>query len=132
MLLAILGIMLGGALGALSRYLATLGLQMLIAGSGFAGFPLGTLVVNVLGSFLLAFVTTLGLQGLVSPTLRLAFGTGFVGALTTFSTFEVESNFLLQEGQAWSAALYVLGNLLLGYLAVLLGNYLAVTIGGRA
>lgn len=130
--MVIVGIMVGGALGALSRYALTLWLQSSLSVTSYAGFPLGTLVVNVVGSFLLALVTGLGLQGFVSPVTRLAVGTGFVGALTTFSTFELESDTLLREGLFAQASLYVLGNLVLAYLALLLGRWLAYRLGGSA
>lgn len=123
--MTILGIMIGGALGSLARYATGVWLQGMTAGTPLGNFPLATLVVNVVGSFLLSLIATLGLQGLVSPALRLALGAGFVGALTTFSTFEMESDALFREGRTASLAYYVLGNLILGYLAILLGRALA-------
>ncbi|MGI8748792.1 MAG: fluoride efflux transporter FluC, partial [Deinococcus sp.] len=90
------------------------------------------LLINVLGSFLLGLVVALNARGLVSPAVRLAFGTGFVGAFTTFSTFEWESDLLLRSGESGRAALYILGNLLAGYAAVLLGRWVAGRIGGLA
>lgn len=117
------GVALGGALGALARYGLTLWIQGRMLAGTWAGFPLGTLVINVLGSFLLAFALTLSARGLLSPQLRLAFGTGFVGAFTTFSTFEWEGYALL--GRPVWFWLYVLGNLLLGFAALLLGRALA-------
>ncbi|MEJ2288924.1 MAG: CrcB family protein [Deinococcales bacterium] len=111
----ILGVMVGGALGALSRYLVTNVVQ-------------GTL--QSAGSFLLAFVTELGLRGLVSPSARVAVGTGFLGALTTFSTFELESQLLLREGEFVRAGTYVLANLFVGYLAILAGRAAALRLAG--
>ncbi|ABF43980.1 crcB protein (plasmid) [Deinococcus geothermalis DSM 11300] len=126
------GVAVGGALGALARY----GVSLLVAGrlasTAWGNFPLATLLVNVLGSFLLAFITTLALRGLVSPAWRLAVGTGFIGALTTFSTFAWESDLMVRDGEAARASLYVLGNLVLGYAAVLLGRALAARLGGGA
>ncbi|EYB66463.1 crcB protein [Deinococcus phoenicis] len=86
----------------------------------------------MVGSFLLAFISTLALRGVVSPAWRLAIGTGFIGALTTFSTFTWESDLMVREGEAVRASLYVLGNLVLGYVAVLLGRALAERLGGGA
>lgn len=126
----ILGVMAGGALGALSRYLATNVVQASLRGTAYAGFPLATLVVNVLGSFLLAFLTELGLGGLVSPSARLAVGTGFLGAFTTFSTFELESQLLVREGELVRAAVYVLANLVVGYIAILAGRAAALRVAG--
>lgn len=116
-----LGIMFGGALGALLRHLLNQWIQ-----AGGQSFPLGILVINVLGSFVLAFVTTLSLKGLLSESARLAIGTGFVGAFTTFSTFEWDTDRLIREGRYGFAVLYVLGNLVLGFLAVQLGRWMAL------
>lgn len=127
----LVGIMLGGALGSLLRYLTGLWLQGMLAGTALASFPAATLCVNVAGSFLLSLLTTLGLQGVVPPAARLAIGTGFVGALTTFSTFELESELLLREGETSRALVYFASNLLLGYLAILLGRWAAVRVGGN-
>jgi CrcB protein len=130
--MAILGIMLGGALGSLARYALSVWLQGAVSSTSLASFPLGTLAVNVVGSFLLSVVTTLGLQGVMPPTMRLSLSVGFLGALTTFSTFQQESEVLLAEGHGLFAALYVVGNLSLGYLAILLGRDLVIRWGGGA
>lgn len=122
------GIALGGAVGALARYGMNLLLTSRQAHTSWASFPLATLIVNVLGSFLLALVVTLALRGHLSPAWRLALGTGFIGALTTFSTFEWEADFLLREGELLRAALYVFGNLFLGFLGIGLGRAAALAI----
>lgn len=116
----LLGVMAGGALGALARYLATLALVR----TPYAGTGVATLLVNVSGSFLLAFLATLAAQGRVSPFWVLTLGTGFTGAFTTFSTFELEAHTLLKTGQLGAALLYTSGNLVLGYGALLLGVWL--------
>ncbi len=125
-----IGIAFGGALGALARYFLNLFIQGRLGAGSWATFPLGTLVINVLGSFLLGLTIALSARGLVSPELRLAFGTGFVGAFTTFSTFEWESELLLRGGDGLRAALYIFGNLLAGYAAVLFGRWLAGRLSG--
>ena len=122
--MVLLGVMIGGALGALSRYLANVTLQ----GAFFGGFPFATLLVNVVGSFLLSFLVYSSIP--INPALRAAIGTGFIGALTTFSTFEVEVEGLWRSGHGVQAALYGLGNLVLGFGAVLLGRFLAERLGG--
>jgi CrcB protein len=120
--MTVIVIMVGGALGAVTRY--GVGLWL---GRHLALFPLGTLVVNVVGAFLLSLLVSLGeTRTTVPPLLRAALATGYLGSLTTFSTFEVESAALIRDGSAWGASLYVLGNLVLGYGAVLLARYLVL------
>lgn len=119
----LIGVMIGGALGALCRYLSNILIQHALVGTSYAGFPLATLLVNVGGSFLLALLVY-GAPGL-SPTWRAAIGTGFIGSLTTFSTFELESHGLWEQGLISWTTLYVAGNLLFGFAAVLAGKGLA-------
>lgn len=128
----VLGIMLGGAMGATARYYVTLWVQGGLRNGALAAYPLATMTVNVAGSFLFAFLTEFGLRGLASPTLRLALGTGFLGAMTTFSTFEFEAETLVRDGRLAWAATYLLGNLILGFLAVVLGRALATRLAGAA
>jgi fluoride exporter len=127
--MAVVGIAVGGALGALARYFVTLWVQEHLARGFLLGFPLATLLINVTGSFLLTIVVSLGLQGILSPEARLALGIGFLGAFTTFSTFELETDLLLQQGQLLRAGSYVLGNLVLGYGGVLLGRLVVIRMG---
>lgn len=124
----IAGILLGGALGALTRHGVNVALSGLAAAAPSTAFPLATLLVNVVGSFLLSFLTTAGLNGLVPPVVRAAVGTGFLGAMTTFSTFEMETDSLIRSGAGGTAALYVLANLMLGYGAILLGRMVAAMV----
>jgi CrcB protein len=113
----------GGALGAMLRYY--------LGGSPLAHvaapFPTTTFVINVTGSFLLGLFLTLVAERLtfVGPHLRLAFAVGFVGAYTTFSTFEYETA-LLFEGRRFGLALvYVVLSCAAGFGAVWLGIWLA-------
>jgi CrcB protein len=88
-------------------------------------FPLGTLFINVTGSFILGwFLTFVGMRGL-SDTTRLAIGVGFVGGYTTFSTFMYESNRLIDDGAGLQATVNLIGSLVLGIVAVRLGILLA-------
>lgn len=137
----IVWMILAGGAGVGARYAMTLGVQNWLSGMGARGwlahslgtaFPLGTLLINVSGAFLLALLTTLALQEAVSPDLRLILGTGFLGAFTTFSTFELEAEGLLAGGQWNQASVYILGNLLLGFAAIVVGRLLALKmIGGN-
>ena len=109
--------MAGGALGALARYLVTLAFVR----TPYAGTGVATLLVNVSGSFLLAFLVTLAAQGRLSPFWVLTPGTEFTGAFTTFSTFELEAHTLFKTWHLGATLAYVGGNLMLGYGALLSG-----------
>jgi fluoride exporter len=122
----ILAIMTMGALGALARYEMSLLISTWMARRE-STFPLATLVVNVLGSFLLAVLVTLVAQKIVSDEWRFALGIGFLGAFTTFSTFAVEAEELAQRGEWTHAAFYIGGNLVLGIAAVVAGRMLALS-----
>lgn len=104
-----------GMMGALSRYTLSLLIDT-------ADYPLATLITNLAGSFLLAFVTQFLTQlPRLSPQVVSAVGTGFVGSFTTFSTFALESAELLQEGEYFRAASYISASLFGGLIACLLG-----------
>lgn len=117
-------IALAGALGTLSRY----GVYVLANqwnsrwNWAIGGISLGTLIVNVLGSFLLGVVGSIALQKVPSDSLRLVVGIGFLGAFTTFSTFEFESLRLIESKAYPQAALYISLNLLLGLGGLMLGR----------
>ena len=110
-------IALGGALGAVARY----GISGWVQGWMNTTFPLGTLVVNVTGSFLLGL--SLYLLESTAPTTEMrSFVTiGFLGAFTTFSTFSYEAVVLLQGGEWARGGLYVGGSLVLGLAGLLMG-----------
>ena len=107
--LAIYGfIAIGGAAGACLRFFLS---QIMLQWFG-KGFPFGTLLVNVIGSFCLGFVYALIEQGQIEILLwRTTIGIGFLGALTTFSTFSVDTLLLLQQGFWFKAGLNILLNL---------------------
>jgi len=115
----------GGFVGAIARLM----LSRVVGDLVNTRFPLGTFAVNVSGSFLLGVLGTLVAQKLVpnSEELRLALGVGFLGAFTTFSTFEMETHALLEDGSWMLAAINVFGSLALGLLAVRAGVVLAKT-----
>ena len=112
----------GAALGANARYWVGLW----AAQKWGAGFPVGTLLINLSGSLVLGFFLTLATQRLlIDPRWRLLFAVGFLGAYTTFSTYTYESLDLILQGQ-WVAGLAnLLGSTLAGILAAAAGVYLA-------
>ena len=111
-------IAIGGALGAIARYQ----LASVIQSRMPVGFPYGTFVVNVTGCFIMGVVTVLLTDRLVvHPNWRFLIPIGFIGAYTTFSTFELET-FLAVSEQAWSTALAnVVASLVVGYVALWAG-----------
>ena len=115
---------LGGAMGTMMRYW----LNGLVS-TWFVTFPMGTLVINVTGSFLIAFFGTLTAadgRWLVSPNARLFFMTGICGGYTTFSSFSLQTLNLMQDGQWRYAALNILGSFVLCLLAAWLGYIAAM------
>jgi len=109
---------LGGFLGANARYWV----GVWVADRWGTAFPLGTLLVNVIGSLVLAFFLTLASGRLsISTQARLFLATGFLGGFTTFSSFSYET-VQLAEQSGWGAALGNVGaNMILGLLAAILG-----------
>ncbi len=114
----LIAVAVGSALGGISRYLMSGAIQSRVVG----GFPLGTLVVNVAGSFLLGAIMRHTLVNpTFSPTLRLFLTAGFCGGFTTFSTFSFETLELLQNGQGGRAMVYMLISVLTGLAAAAAG-----------
>ena len=114
-----------GALGTLSRY----GLGLLVTRLLGPPFPWGTFVVNVLGCFLFGFVwEAANHRLLISPEVRNIILVGFMGAFTTFSTFIFNNHGLLHKAQWMMLAGNLLGQNLLGLVAVFLGLSLARTL----
>ena len=101
----LLAVAAGGALGAVARYLAASQVMQWLG----AGFPYGTLTVNVVGSFILGLLTeTMALAWSPSPELRALLVVGVLGAFTTFSTFSLDTLLLIERHQWALAALYIL------------------------
>lgn len=119
-LVALLAVGLGGALGAVARFVVS---TYLAHKPG--EFPLATLCVNVLGSFLMGVAFVVITQQMILPPLwRQILMVGFLGALTTFSTFSLDAYLLWQSGHSLTAVSYILLNVLLCIAAV----YVAVML----
>jgi fluoride exporter len=113
-------LLVGGGIGTIVRFLlSTWALQ-----TYGPGFPFGTLVVNLLGCFIIGIFAGLpeGANSL-TPTLRLILMTGFLGGLTTFSTYEYESFLLTKDGAIWKAMLNLGGSMILGFITVFIGYW---------
>lgn len=121
---------LGGFVGANARYLAS---EWAYKHWG-PGFPYGTLLVNVTGAFILGLFATLSLSLSWRPEWRLLIAVGFVGAYTTFSTFEYESIQLIAQGGRYrEAAINIAGSVVAGFFAAWLGIVAArLLLRGRA
>jgi CrcB protein len=115
----ILLVMLGGSLGALSRY----GVSLLAIKLFGTKFPWGTLIVNLSGCFLIGLAFAWGERGLgiMNPSIRLFFITGYLGALTTFSTFGLETVTSYQGRQFLVSIANILANNVVGIALVFLG-----------
>ncbi len=121
----ILIIGIGGFLGAIARY----GIAIWIGQRWGRSFPLGTFVINVTGSFLIGLLMTLMTERIIeNPQWRLLFVVGFLGAYTTFSTFEYETGALLKDGEWLYAGLNVIGSVIVGFIALKLGEVIAKSI----
>jgi fluoride exporter len=108
----------GGAAGAVSRY----AVDDLVTRATGGAFPLGTLVVNLTGSFVLGLLFALVIERTALPSdLRAPVMIGFIGAYTTFSTWMLESMRLMEDGAWLLAAANIGGSVVLGMLAVFAG-----------
>ena len=120
MFLNLIYVAFGGALGAVLRYLTGLGVVRLVG----AGFPMGVITVNIIGSFLMGvFVVMAAKRGLthLSPLVM----TGFLGGFTTFSAFSLETVTLFERGQTGAAMVYILISVIGSIAALVLGLWVA-------
>src|ERR1700760_4235503 len=107
----IIAVALGGAIGSVARYLVGIGSGKLFG----LDFPWGTLIINIVGSFLIgAFVESFALKGEVPQVVRVFLTVGICGGFTTFSTFSLDSYLLMDRGQWGPAAFYTIGSVVLG------------------
>lgn len=105
----------GGAIGAMLRFF----LGTVLVSRSLTPFPLATFVINVTGSFIIGFFLTVATEKLrIDPYIRLMVAVGFVGAYTTFSTFEYETARLIEDKEYFYAFLNVTLSFILGFAAV--------------
>ena len=115
---------LGGALGTIARYWVNG-----VISRHFETFPMGTVVINITGSFLIGFFATMTApdgRWLISPTFRTFFMTGICGGYTTFSSFSLQTLELARAGEWLYAGANVVGSLVLCLAAVWLGSTAAM------
>lgn len=118
MVLNIIAIAIGGAIGAVSRYFVSIWVPV------SQGFPYATLLTNLVGCFLLAFLTQyLFAKTKQNPIVQLSVGTGIIGSFTTFSTFSVETIVLVEQGLMLAALVYVTLSVVLGTCLAFAGFY---------
>ena len=110
-------VMVGAAVGAPLRYLTDRAVQ----GRHGTAMPWGTFTVNVVGSSVLGLLTAAAITGDVSPGTQLVIGTGFCGALTTYSTFSWETLRLFEDDAPLLAGVYLVGSVLAGIAAAATG-----------
>lgn len=108
----------GGALGALIRFWINVNLDKLHP----SNFPWGTVLVNVLGSFLIGVLFVLFAEKIsVSEQTKSFLTVGFLGAMTTFSTFSLDALLLLDQGEYNAAFFYIMGSIITCLFATFLG-----------
>ena len=122
--MVLLGVLLAGAAGAVARYVIDGAVHRRWAPT----VPMGTLLVNAAGSFVLGVLTGAALYHHPDPAVRTILGTGFCGALTTWSTLSWETVRLVDEGALAAAALAMLGGLASSLAAAALGIALVALI----
>jgi fluoride exporter len=110
-----------GAVGAPLRYVV----DVLVSERSAGAFPLGTMVVNISGAFVLGLITGLAMYHGLPKSSREILGTGLIGAYTTFSTFSLETMQLLEDGELQQALTNVAVSLVAGGLAAAAGLALA-------
>ena len=112
----------GGAIGAVMRYGASMGVYSLFG----RGFPYGTLFVNVTGSLLMGILSIVMLNRFnVGPELRAAILIGLLGSFTTFSTFSIETLNLMEQGETYKA----LFNMFISVITCVAAVWVGVNIG---
>ncbi len=117
----ILAVAAGGAVGSVARYLVNISPLATL----FERFPFPTFLINISGSFLIGFFLIILTDRFeTSETFRLAIIVGFLGAFTTFSTFEMDTYGLLKEGETLTAVSYLFLSVIVGFVGLLGGIWL--------
>lgn len=120
-----LAVFVGGGLGSLAR----LGLGKWL-GTTASGFPIATLLINVLACIVLGFVAGYVAQrGVLHPALKIGITAGFCGGFSTFSTFSLESVGLMENGKIFLAGVYVVASVGLCFLGIWAGQWVGRQIG---
>lgn len=115
----------GGFVGAIARY----AIGVWIGQKWGRSFPLGTFVINVSGSFFIGLLMSLFTERfMVNPQWRLLLVVGFLGAYTTFSTFEYETGGLIKDGEWLIALMNVIFSVVAGFVALKIGELIAKAI----
>ena len=113
---------LGGFAGSIARYLVS----VMFAAWTSSAFPFATLLVNILGCFLIGMIVVLADRAqLISPEFRLLLAAGFCGGFTTFSAFSIESIGLFEKGEFVYVSVYIVLSVIFGLFATFLGITLA-------
>ncbi|ARV59962.1 chromosome condensation protein CrcB [Nostocales cyanobacterium HT-58-2] len=118
---ALIAISLGAIPGALSRYYLTIFFGHWLG----TAFPYGTFFINITGTFLMGFFTTFTSKLAIFPELNLLVAVGFLGSYTTFSTYALDTSNLIRTKDYKSALFYWSASLVLGFLSIELGIFLA-------
>lgn len=121
----VLIVAIGGSIGAAARYI----LSTWAAERFGSDFPYGTLIVNMIGCFIIgAFMVLVTERVIANPYWRLLVAVGFVGGLTTFSSFSYETLKLMEDAQHQWAVYNLLANLVVGFFATWLGMTVAKSV----
>lgn len=124
-MIKLLNLIIGGVLGTLARYFLS-GFTYQILGPSF---PYGTLLVNLIGCFIIGFLASISEEKFIlDPNARILLMAGFCGAFTTFSTFIFETSNLVRDGETLKAFINIASSVVIGFIVFRLGVFLAEVI----